>query len=259
MLLLHFLRICGHLCTSQSGEEPLVGSKYIPKRYILASLRRVLLATSPVPPGAHYAHEHLVRERQKEGKEEISGLSSWALSPESTSFIFSRQQIFLLSRVSAVGAMSLSRGPSHEGGRASTDHGDSSTNDDSSGVLVEAGPSDVERVLSVWFDGSSTENHRTKWFAQVLPCAFVPPCTVVCQIQLSAAVGALPSSFVSRQSPDTMLNPPVCVWSGRLKPQSQIVLPPTPLGMTRERPLRAWTQQSEGTSAIWCFGRRAGR
>lgn len=26
---------------------------------------------------------------------------------------------------------------------------------------------EVERVLSLWFDGSTTENHRTKWFAQV--------------------------------------------------------------------------------------------
>lgn len=25
----------------------------------------------------------------------------------------------------------------------------------------------VERVLSVWFDGPTAENHRTKWFAQV--------------------------------------------------------------------------------------------
>ena len=25
----------------------------------------------------------------------------------------------------------------------------------------------VESVLSVWFDGSTEENHRTKWFAQV--------------------------------------------------------------------------------------------
>lgn len=26
---------------------------------------------------------------------------------------------------------------------------------------------EVERVLSVWFDGSIADNHRTKWFAQV--------------------------------------------------------------------------------------------
>lgn len=26
---------------------------------------------------------------------------------------------------------------------------------------------EVERVLSVWFDGSTADNHRTKWFAQV--------------------------------------------------------------------------------------------
>lgn len=25
----------------------------------------------------------------------------------------------------------------------------------------------VERVLSLWFDGSTADNHRTKWFAQV--------------------------------------------------------------------------------------------
>lgn len=25
----------------------------------------------------------------------------------------------------------------------------------------------VESVLSVWFDGSTADNHRTKWFAQV--------------------------------------------------------------------------------------------
>ena len=29
---------------------------------------------------------------------------------------------------------------------------------------------EVERVLSLWFDGSTTENHRTKWFAQVWLC-----------------------------------------------------------------------------------------
>lgn len=29
----------------------------------------------------------------------------------------------------------------------------------------------VESVLAVWFDGSTAENHRTKWFAQV---CFVP-------------------------------------------------------------------------------------
>ena len=26
---------------------------------------------------------------------------------------------------------------------------------------------EVERVLSVWLDGSTADNHRTKWFAQV--------------------------------------------------------------------------------------------
>lgn len=34
----------------------------------------------------------------------------------------------------------------------------------------EAEAEEVERVLSLWFDGSTTENHRTKWFAQVCVC-----------------------------------------------------------------------------------------
>ena len=43
------------------------------------------------------------------------------------------------------------------------------------GVAVDvADPTDitqeevaVESVLSLWFDGSTADNHRTKWFAQV--------------------------------------------------------------------------------------------
>lgn len=33
--------------------------------------------------------------------------------------------------------------------------------------LEEEEYEEVERVLSLWFDGSTADNHRTKWFAQV--------------------------------------------------------------------------------------------
>lgn len=29
---------------------------------------------------------------------------------------------------------------------------------------------EVESVLSLWFDGCTADNHRTKWFAQVCQC-----------------------------------------------------------------------------------------
>lgn len=35
---------------------------------------------------------------------------------------------------------------------------------------------EVERVLSVWFDGSTADNHRTKWFAQVRKLFLVVRC-----------------------------------------------------------------------------------
>lgn len=44
------------------------------------------------------------------------------------------------------------------------------------GTVVDAkggGKEDVERVLSLWFDGSSHDNHRTKWFAQVWYCMHI--------------------------------------------------------------------------------------
>ena len=34
-------------------------------------------------------------------------------------------------------------------------------------TVQEEEEKEVERVLSVWFDGSTADNHRTKWFAQV--------------------------------------------------------------------------------------------
>lgn len=46
--------------------------------------------------------------------------------------------------------------------------GDSGRGDGVATVDVRWGADeDIERVLSFWFDGSSHDNHRTKWFAQV--------------------------------------------------------------------------------------------
>lgn len=44
----------------------------------------------------------------------------------------------------------------------------------SSSFGEEGEEDEAERVLSLWFDGSTTDNHRTKWFAQV--CVGVPAC-----------------------------------------------------------------------------------
>lgn len=50
-----------------------------------------------------------------------------------------------------------------DGNEAGRGAGDLASSFDS----TQKGEAEWESVLSVWFDGSTADNHRTKWFAQV--------------------------------------------------------------------------------------------
>lgn len=73
-----------------------------------------------------------------------------------TAFAAYRRGLVAATTGSGVHALSAKKDPD-EGNKSSSSSNETATTMDGM----------VERVLSVWFDGPTPENHRTKWFAQV--------------------------------------------------------------------------------------------
>ena len=89
----------------------------------------------------------------------VSVVALWALTAAAMAVVAYKEGVAKGSRCAADDGHSCS---SAGGGRGER-KGNGGTIIDSKGGENE----DVERVLSLWFDGSSRDNHRTKWFAQV--------------------------------------------------------------------------------------------